>query len=130
MKRILSLILLLVLCTLLVVPTLAAAPEIADPCTCNHTYSPPTTTVYYEFASATQCKRVTLTVRQCTKCNHIQTTKPFDLVAHNERVRTASCNGRTQTWNYYCYNCERSTISKNVACPGAYHSGGCRWLPV
>lgn len=133
MKKWTALLLALVLCVAFALPAFAAnGDETAEPQACSHTYGSTTTSTYYEYYNSSQCKRVVVKTRVCTKCAYIDRTETSTLLYHGETVHTATCDGATQTWKYHCPNCGVYRYTTWKACPGAgkSHTNGCLWLPI
>lgn len=134
MKKFFALFLTLVLCVAFAVPVLAADSDVTSAevnATCNHTYGSSITTVTYVAISSSQCEKRTIVTRVCTKCAYVdQQTTATERVYHAPGVKSASCDGTTQTWKYYCENCGMHCYDSWVTCPRGPHSGPCPALPV
>lgn len=139
MKKFLSLALVLVMVISMAIPAFAATEDEVAPCAayCNsHTVNNP---IYYKYDYATlgagpgkNCRRTTTTYYECGNCHEIFSQKTAtDDISHVASAITSSCNGTYQTIRYNCKNCGGYYYTDDdVPCPGAVHTGNCRWLPV
>ena len=131
-RKLLSLLLVLVLCVAFALPAFAAnGDETAEPQACSHTYGEKKTeSITYRYYNSTYCRKTEVYTRTCTKCEYILRTTGTELVAHDDTVYDATCNGSVQTWKYDCTNCGSYLYTTYKDCPGMPHTGSCRWLPV
>lgn len=132
MKKIVSIIIVVALIMPLAIVSFAAQPDTVAPQACSHTWGPETTSTSWDKYNDSQCKKTVTVTRVCTKCAEIDRTVSVTCHYHQEAVRSASCNGTTQTHIYNCPNCGTYRYTTWVACPGANinHQSGCQWLPV
>lgn len=139
MKKILSLLLVVVMIMAMAIPTFAAAEDVA-PCagTCtSHTVDNPIYNEYdYEHLASgagKNCLRITITYYECSNCHKIFSKQTAETkVNHVKSAVAASCDGTYQTIKYNCKNCKGYYFTDyDVPCEGAVHTpGSCRWLPV
>ena len=139
MKKILSLVLVVVMIMAMAIPAFAASEDDVAPCavTCtSHTVNNPINTAYKyscgEAEPGKNCIRKTYTTYQCGNCHEIFTVLTATTnVNHVGSPISATCNGTYQTVRYKCTNCKCYYTDDSVRCPGAGHiSGNCNWLPV
>lgn len=137
-QKTVSLLLVAVFILALALSAVAAVPdegEVAPTAACNHVYqwlSNKATGTYRYYSTLKHCEVYEKT-GECRLCGITVTeTYPNSNVKsdHTSLLETASCNGTTQTLNYSCKTCHHTTISRQIACPGAPHGVVCRWLPL
>lgn len=130
-RKLLSLLLVLVLCVAFALPAFAAnGDETAEPQACSHTYELTRHSITYQYISNTSCRKTEVYIYTCTKCGYVLRTTGTDTIPHDDTVYDATCNGSVQTWKYDCTNCGSYLYTTYKDCPGMPHTGSCRWLPV
>lgn len=139
MKKIFAIILAVLMLIAIAVPALAddydfnSAEFYANDNECPHKAGGTYTDSYRydEFNDTMHCK---VTVRTYI-CKYTYCRKTYqedvrsDNLAHDIRLRHATCNGSVQTRYSICTLCTY-TRTETVDCPGANHSGNCHWLPI
>lgn len=140
MKKILSLVLVVVMIMAMTIPAFAASTDEVAPCadTCtSHTVNNPIYTEDdYEYVAAgpgKNCRKITTTYYECGVCHKIfSNVTSRILVSHSKTPVDASCNGTYQTIKYNCKNCGGYYYTTDdEPCPGAVHTPGkCNWLPA
>ncbi len=138
MRKMVSLILVMVMLLTLAVPGVAAtifpAGQVLDPCrNCDHNFN-----VYSNgpqpgkgiYVNNDGCRKYIATGYCCTRCGYCYNTYEYaqQPTAHSGSAYSASCNGTTQTIVRNCVYCGRD-YTTTQRCPMATHSGECQWLP-
>lgn len=131
MKKILSLVLAVVMIMAMAIPAFAASNDDVAPCIAcngNHTYDEVLVQKFYRY-DRDGCAYVIARHYKCRYCTSAYTDEDETIGAHNYTLRTATCNGTTQTHYYKCTKCKHE-ITETMRCPNAVHSGSCSHLPV
>lgn len=132
MKRILSLVLAVVMIMALAIPAFAATDDEVAPCiSCNgnHTYDEAVVQTTYRY-SRNACIKIVTRHYKCRYCTSAYTATPEETeIAHNYKLKSASCDGTTQTHVYRCSQCKHE-MSEYMRCPDAVHTGSCKRLPA
>lgn len=137
-QKTVSLLLVAVFILALALSAVAAVPdegEVAPTAACSHVYQvlSDKATGNYQYYSTTRHCAEYIKTEKCRLCGITATKvyiRPEEYKAHTNTMESASCNGTTQTLNYSCKTCHHTTISRQIACPGAPHGVVCRWLPL
>lgn len=136
MKKLISLVVVVVLIMAMTVPALAALPEVVEPQACTHPSRILITTSYNKirYYDENYCMRCNEHAYRCdnSSCYAVFTVPEWiagTKVAHKRNILSASCNGTTQTWSCYCENCI-TYYTKRVTCPGLHSGSACNFLPV
>lgn len=134
MKKLLALALSLVLLFTMAAPTMAAGGEDAvSPdalCNGNHVLYEANTSTTYTWVNNSTCHVIREIHYMCQRCYYYEDdTEVYD-TSHSSYITGARCNGSTQTIDKACSNCKHSIGYTTKACPGAYHTGTCLWLPI
>lgn len=132
MKKILSLVLVVVMIMAMSIPAFAATTDDVAPCIAcngNHTYDEAVVQTTYEY-SRNGCVKVVTRHYKCRYCTSAYTAPPEETtLPHNYNLYDATCDGTTQTHYYKCSRCKHID-TESVRCPNAVHSGTCTRLPV
>lgn len=100
-------------------------------CYCNHNYVFFRRYDEYIKLSSMYCEGYRVEKNICTKCDKIiEASRTYlGTFAHDDVVKHATCDGRTQTWTFRCRYCNTYTHVEYHACPAAPHGGQCYFLP-
>ena len=100
-------------------------------CYCNHNYVFLRRYNEYIKLSSMYCEGYHVEKNICTKCDQIiEASRTYlGTFAHDDVVKQATCDGRTQTWTFRCRYCNTYMHVEYHACPAAPHGGQCDFLP-
>lgn len=133
MKKILSLVLAVVMIMAMAIPAFAASENEVAPCAvCTGAHTKGTyqgkDTYYQKYGE--MCQFFVVKHYECSVCHKLFSETTITTENHNKIIKTATCNGTTQTWNQRCSKCG-GYFTKYVTCPEAGHTpGNCSRLPI
>ncbi len=134
-RKTVSLLLAVVLILACGVMAVAAEREVEEPkAVCDHAWSITSSTPIKGrgmYVSNSGCRKYVGIRKVCPKCEEESFTKEYeeDPTAHKGYIKSATCDGTTQTHTYLCDYCNHN-FTKTVRCPKAHPGISCPYLPI